>query len=304
VATLIVVAPISCLDYGEVSVGFDNEVAAEVPAKTVTDRNGERITLVRASINDEDLGWFMLVSGSYFCIIDSRHVPRIRKLSKQAESEIPFPCKLPVTVYRVKTLTVGRLTIKNLDVAAFDLSRAGEGFGEEIVGMLGVPVFEHAVVDIRYSDDGGDDRVAILEPGSFELGEEQWQALGTQDFMPVMQARVNRRYLAPFVVDTGYSGTVAFYSIFAANHDVLEGRPVTEQPSYTVCGESTELVGTVRVFEIGGGTYDGLAVRILAPGSITDVAPGRLGGFVGRKFLESFRVVFDMPHGRIALLEE
>jgi hypothetical protein len=64
------------------------------------------------------------------------------------------------------------------------------------------------------------------------------------------------------------------------------------------------LEGTVRVFEIGSNTYDQLAVTILQPGSITDVAPGRLGGMVGRGFLVNYDVVFDVQNQRIAFAEE
>lgn len=306
VSTTIAMLIIACsvIKYGEESARFEKKLPSDVPTRTATSRHGERVTLVRAAINGEELGWFMLVSGSSYIVIDAKQVPRIRKLSKQSETEIPYPCKLPVTVYHAGTFTVGPLTIKNLDVVAFDLSGVSQEFDEEIVGMLGFPVFAHAVVKIEYGSDGNDDRVSIFSPNSFALTDGQWQPLGTLYFQPVMTARVNRTHTAPFIIDTGYSGGVSFYSVFAANHDILEGRPTSEKPSYTLCGETTELEGTVRVFEIGSNTYDQLAVTILQPGSITDVAPGRLGGMVGRGFLVNYDVVFDVQNQRIAFVEE
>jgi hypothetical protein len=294
----------SCLRYGEVSARFDDKAPSHVATRTVTDRHGDDVTLVRASINGEELGWFMLVSASYFCIVDDKFVERIDKLSKVSEIEISYPCKLPVTVYRCKALTVGGLTVKNLDIASFDMSELMKDFDEEIVGMLGYPVFEHSVVKIEFGRGGEEDRVSLFDPGSYRLERGEWQRLGTLNFQPVLSGRVNRTHNAVFVVDTGYNGTLAFYSVFTANHDVLEGRPSTPSQSYTVCGESTELNSTVRVFEVAGNTYDDFAVSILQPGSITDVAPGRLGGFVGRDFLDEFDVVFDIPNGRIALIAE
>jgi hypothetical protein len=302
---LVAVAAVgSCLRYGEVSARFDGKAPSHVATKTVTDRNGDTVTLVRASISGDDVGWFMLASGSYYCVVDARFVSRIQSLSKVTESEIPYPCKLPVTVYRCNALSVGGLTIKNLDIAAFDMSELSKDFEEEIVGMLGFPVFEHAVVKIEYGRNGADDRVSVYDPKSFRSDDVEWQPLGFYNFQPVLSARVNRTHRAPFVVDTGYNGTVAFYSAFTANHDILEGRPTRPEKSFTVCGESTELRSEVRVFEIAGNTYDYLAVSILQPGSITDVAPGRLGGFIGRGFLDEFEVVFDFPKRQIALIAE
>jgi hypothetical protein len=293
----------SCLDYGEESSHIDDRLPSAVSTRTVTNQRGDKFTIVRAAINGEEPGWFMLASASYYCIVDSKYVPGIRKLSKVTESEIPYPCKLPVTVYRSKSLTVGRLTIKNLDIAAFDLSGITETIEEEIVGILGYPVFAHAVVEIGH-DDLGDDGVSVLDPKSYTLKEGQWHPLDTSNFQPVVTCRVNRQYHAPFVVDTGFNGAVSFYSVFAANHDVLEGRPATERPFDTVCGEAIGLEGTARVFEIAGNTFDNLTVSIQRPGSITDVAPGRLGGFVGRGLLAEFNVVFDMKNSRIALIPE
>jgi hypothetical protein len=300
-ATLVIAC--SVMKYGEESARFDKKLPSDVPTRTVTSRHGERVTLVRAAVNGEDLGWFMLVSGSAYCVIDSKFVPRIGNLSKQMETEIPYPCKLPVTVYHAKSLTVGPLTIKNLDLVSFDLSGVSQEIDEEIVGMLGFPVFANSVVKIEYGRNGSDDRVSIFAPNSFALTDGQWHPLGTFDFQPALTGRVNRTHTAPFVIDTGYSGGVSFYSVFAANHNILEGRSTSEKPSYTVCGATTELEGTVRVFEIGSNTYDELPVSILQPGSITDVAPGRMGGIVGRGFLVNYDVVFDVHNQRIAFLE-
>jgi hypothetical protein len=302
--TLVVLA-IACsvMKYGEESARFDKKAPSVVATRTVTSNHGEDITLVRASINGEELGWFMLVSGSAYSVIDSKFVPRTKGLSKQIETEIPYPCKLPVTVYHAKSLTVGPLTIKNFDLVSFDLSGVSQDIDEEVVGMLGFSVFAKSVVKIEYGRDGNDDRVSIFSPNSFELSEGEWQPLGTVAFQPAMTGRVNRKHTAPFVIDTGYSGGVSFYSVFAANHDILEGRPTSEKPSYTLCGVATELEGTVRVFEIGSNTYDELPVSILQPGSITDVAPGRIGGIVGRGMLVNYDVVFDVQNQRIAFLE-
>ena len=194
-------------------------------------------------------------------------------------------------------------TIKNLDIAAFDLSGLMESIDEDVVGILGYPVFAHSVVGIEY-DDVGDDRVSIFDPKGYAIAEGRWYPLATSDYQPVVPCRVNRRHSALFAVSTGSSGTVSFYSVFAANHEVLEGGSTAEKPATTICGESTELEGVVRVFEFGGNTFEDLPVTIQRPGSITDVAPGRLGGFIGRDLLDDFDVVFDMKNARIALIPE
>lgn len=304
VFSAMVLITVSCLQYGELSTRFDSRAVVEVRTKTVTGRLGEKVTLVEASINGSEPGWFMLVSGSSFCILDARYVTRVNKLTKSSQLEISYPCKLPVDVYRAKTFTVGALTIKNLDIASFDLSAVASDYDVEIIGMVGFPVFQHAVVKIEYGRDGSEDRVSLYDPDKFEMDDIEWQSLGIYGLQSVMRGRVNRAHNAPFVIDTGYHGPVGFYSAFVANHNVLEGRKTTESESHTVCGSATVLESTVRVFEIGGQSYDEIEVEISTPGSITDVGGGRMGGSIGREFLENFDVVFDCSRQRIALLEK
>jgi hypothetical protein len=293
----------SCLRWGEVSARFDNRAPAEVTAKTVTGRSGETVTLVRAAINGGEDGWFVLASGSYYTIVDPKFVSRFDDFPKFSEIEIPYPCKLPVAVHRAKALTVGRLTIRNTDIAVFDLSGVLGDFDEEIVGMLGYPVFQHSVVKIEYGGSGGADCVFVYDPGSFELETGDWRPLAVIAYQPVLQARVNRKTSAPFVIDTGFGGNVSFYSVFATNHDVLEGRPTSERNTKTVCGDAVVLDSSVRVFEIGGEVYDDLAVSVTTPGSIYDVGTGRMGGVIGRDYLRRFDVIFDCTRQRIALLD-
>jgi hypothetical protein len=304
-AALVITAALAhsaCLRWGEVSARFDNRAPAEIPAKTVTGRSGQTVTLVRAAINGVDAGWFMLVSGSYYTIVDPKFVSRLDDFPKHSEIEIPYPCKLPVAVHRAKALSAGRLTIRNPDIAVFDLSGVLDDFDEEIVGMLGCLVFQHSVIKIEYSVGGADDRVFVYDPGSFELETGNWQPLAVIAYQPVLNARVNRRTGAPFVIDTGFGGNVSFYSVFATNHDVLEGRPTSGRNIKTLCGDAVVLDSSVRVFEIGGKQYDDLSVSVNTPGSIYDVGTGRMAGVIGRDFLRSFDVVFDCAHQRIALL--
>jgi hypothetical protein len=97
---------------------------------------------------------------------------------------------------------------------------------------------------------------------------------------------------------------VSFYSVYVANHDILEGRETAEKTSYTVCGEAKILESTVRVFEIAGNTYDDQKITITTPGSISDMGQGRLGGTIGRDFLRNFDVILDSRNNRIALLNK
>jgi len=300
----IVLVNVSCLQYGELSTRFDSRAPEEIVSKTVTSKHGEKVTLVRASINGDEPGWFMLSSGSYFCMLDSRYVTRVTNLTKDSASEIPYPCKLPVDVYRSKTFTVGALTIKNLDIASFDMSKIAAGYDVEIVGMIGFPIFQHSVVKIEYGSDGSDDRVLLFDPQKYALDIGEWQPLGIYSYQPVLRGRVNRAHNAPFVLDTGYHGPVGFYSAFVANYNVLEDRETTESETHTVCGPATVLKSTVRVFEIGGQSFDEMNVEISTPGSITDVGGGRMGGTIGREFLENFDVVFDCPGQRVALIKK
>lgn len=290
----------SIIRHGEVTARFDDDIPPAVPTRTVTNRYGEQVTVVQASINGEVPGWFVLVSGSFFCILDADYAADVDGLSIRAKSAIPYPCKLPVGIYWSRTFSVGRLTINNLDVAVFDLSQWTEGFEDEIVGIVGFPLFEHASVEIRYGSDGGHDTVSVFEPGAAGVRDERWQPLQVYQFQPVLTGRVNRQHEARCVIDTGSPGTLSFYSAYAARHDLLEGREVTTRPVSSICGETTEVVSRIRAFEIAGTAARDFPVSIMTPGSINDVGPGRTAGIVGRAFLRDYKVVFDVPNDRVA----
>jgi hypothetical protein len=55
-------------------------------------------------------------------------------------------------------------------------------------------------------------------------------------------------------------------------------------------------------FTFAGRTFDEPTVTFLQPGSAADVSSGRLGGIIGRGFLQEFILVTDIPNKRIAFI--
>ena len=80
--------------------------------------------------------------------------------------------------------------------------------------------------------------------------------------------------------------------------NLLEGRPVTRGK---VAGQDYA-AGRIAWFELAGRRFENPDVVFFLDeeGPLTDAY---LTGNIGARLLESFRIILDYPHGRLALIE-
>jgi hypothetical protein len=292
----------ACFDDDEPKAVFDSTVAAEVECRTVPTKFNGKLTLVRAAIDGEDLGWFVLESATSYLLVDSRKID-VTDREEVGKGSFPRPCRTPVVFYQVDAFTVGPLTIANAYVGSADLSMLEDAVGEPIAGVIGFSVFKRAVVEMDFLANDGQGRVAIHNPLNYELESGEWKPVRIAGYQMVVPGAFERAVKGAFVVDTGYAGNVAIFSAFAANKKLLEDRVVVEKPALTMCGGATDLETRINKFTFAGKTFENPLVSFMQAGAATDVNSGRLGGVVGRGFLSKFVMIADVPNGRIAFIE-
>lgn len=290
----------ACFEDEEPSTRFDNTIAADVECRTVATRYGSQLTLVRAAV-DSISGWFVLESATSYLLVDSRQLDLAGRV-EVGTGKFPRPCKTPVTFYQVDAFTIGRMTIDNAYVGAADLSFLEDAVGEPVMGVVSFPVFKRAVVEIELGANGGQGRVAVYGPASYELERGEWERLAVSGFEMIVRCTFERAVKGDYVIDTGFGGNAAVFSVYAANMKLAEGREFVERPTLTMCGEATERETRIDKFTFAGRTFDDPVVSFLQPGSAADVNSGKLAGVVGRGFLREFTVVTDVVHGRVAFV--
>jgi hypothetical protein len=292
---------IACFEDHDPTAGFKPNASPEVACRTVTSTLGTEQLMVRATIDGEHSGWFLFESATSYIIVDSRRVDLSAHL-QVGSGQFPRPCRTPVTFYQSDHLDVGPMRIRYAYVGMADLTELENLLGEPVLGIIGAAVFHRAVVEVDFAANDGQGRVAIYDPEEYALDRGEWQPIELSRFEIVVPATFERAVKGPFVIDTGYSGNAAIFSAFAVNKRLEEGRQFTSHPAFTICGRASERRARIDKFTFGGRTFDDPEVAFMEPGSASDVNTGRLGGVIGRGFLDDVVLVTDVRNGRIAFV--
>ena len=316
IAGLVLLLTGGCAGTGPTASRVDPEAAAAVPTRTVIGPGGDGLTLVRPRVDNRDLGWFLLDSGAAGLMISRRDS---RRLGLHPVGEGLANRGVPVTFVRADSFVLGPLVIRYPVLAAVDwerIERFREVFGEEFGGLVGFPVFDRAMVEVRYGKDGEPDRVLIhrrrdpdpvVPPG--DVGA--WERLDVVDRRPVVTARLPGsdrggepiEVEARLVVDTGTSTALSLDHAFAREAGILEGLAVSHGRQVTLRGPVDVLRGRLGWIEVAGQRIEDVPL-VLRPSESrrSGALPGRVDGFIGRGLLTGRTVVFDYAGRRIAIV--
>jgi predicted aspartyl protease len=251
---------------------------------------------VRGFVNDARQGWWHFDSGADGTMIDAAFADELglevigRTRSMGADGNVR-----EATFRRAKSLTVGRMRMENVVLAALDLSRNNAPPGERRMGTIGYDLFARSVVE--YGDGGR--RVRICNSGTYRLpGGGRWQRLEHIDQTPAAKGAVEG-LLGLFQLDTGTSGSVDFTKSFHERNGMLKGRETKTMQVAGAGGNFPVAVGRVADFRIGGEVYRNLEVAFRTGGLSREGSAGT----VGREVLNRFTMVFDYPKQRLAFLK-
>jgi hypothetical protein len=118
--------------------------------------------------------------------------------------------------------------------------------------------------------------------------------------IPAIPIRFEGNREGLFIVDTGSSSTIIFNSLYTKEHNLLEGREVSEQVAQGSGGTYKILSGKLTWLELDGYRFDdpGASFRLGGEGFEME---GR-SGVIGRPLMGPFVVVFDYRHKRMAFV--
>ena len=217
---------------------------------------------------------------------------------------------LRVNVRRIKDDYYRKKTSLGRDV----LFRVDTGWSETMqrrgveIGLLGGDFLRDYVVEVDYRAG----RVRFLDPAIHAVSEETAEPdeivlpMGMTDGRPTVRIGLGSGELS-FLMDTGAPGSLLVSEEKARALGIAISEEATQVLGRNMYGESMHAsfyVPAVRLGEhIERHVTLGVALREGAVYRVTNVA-GRDEALLGNRFLSRFRVRFDYPHQRVALLPQ
>ncbi len=178
-----------------------------------------------------------------------------------------------------------------------DLGFLQPAFGTRIAGIVGYDVLARCVAEIEPATS----RIRIHDPARYELSGGQWEELVLHWNLACVRARFEGGREGLFRLDTGSTGTVTFHAPAVDQLGLLEGRELRAGSSGGVGGSAAAPQGVLAWFELGGQRFERPSVSFSRAETGTLSDPYTTGN-IGQSFFEPFRLVFDYPHDRLALV--
>jgi hypothetical protein len=273
---------------------FDPAVPAEVKVERF--RSGH--FLVQPKVNGEDVGWFIFDSGAGGMVIDKQVAD---KLGMETFGEVPVVGVggvLPGRFRQAKNFQLGPVTLKDAVFVEIDLRTISMAMGRKVAGICGAPLLKRTVVELESTPP----RLALHDPAKYKLEGGTWQDLLLKNSLPCTKAKFEGDREALFRLDTGAHGTVTFHAPAVQNLKLLEGRQTRASFSGGVGGMAPERVGELEWFELGGHRFQKPRVAF-SQAKTGAFADEYAAGNIGTGFLEPFRIVFNYPQKKIALVK-
>lgn len=287
--------PFALLPVKPSDVTFDPAMPAEVKVERL--RSGHLV--IPALVDGKDLGWFILDSGAGGMVIDKLTA---QQAGLEVFGEIPvvgIGGIVPGRFRQGKSFQVGPVTWQDPIYVEVDLSAVSMALGRKIVGICGAPLFKRTVVEIEATEP----RLTLHDPEKYKLEGGTWLPLTLKGNLPCVKARFEGDREALFRVDTGAGGTVTFHTPAVATWKLLDGRATQSSLSGGVGGMQQERAGLLDWFELAGHRFDKPRVTF-SQAKTGAFADEYLAGNIGAGFLTNFKLVFDYPHSRLALVKK
>lgn len=271
---------------------------AAKPATIEASFAGRTHIKVRALVNGQDVGWFLLDSGAGAMVIDkaladSLHLERLNRGTATGVGGT-----FESSARAVDKFEIGPMTLHNVRFGDYDFSSFNTGSGPRIAGTIGTPIFRRAVVVINWKGP----TVEVYDRTKFKLQKGVWRRLRFSDDNPAVVARVAGTPASWYRLDSGASGFLTLHAPFVEKWRLLEGRETKAASSSGLGGTVSARTGTIKWFELGSHRFDNPTV-VFSTATIGTFTDSYLAGNIGIDVLKSFTVVFDFTGSRVAFLK-
>jgi len=250
--------------------------------------------LIRAKVNGQESGWFILDTGASTSVI-SRELAT--ELQLAPIGTIPLTSmfgNVAAPVLRLDLFEVGPFSLLRPIVVEMDLTPLNEAFGLTLTGIIGYDLFSRAIVEITVAENA----VSLFDPSSYPQRDNVWQELRLQHQLPVVRASFAENHQRWFRLDLGAAVTVMFHTPTVRELDMRKNNPATP----TKAGELEMVFGSLAWFELAGHRFEQSNVIFMANENGPGADPFSAGN-IGLEFLKPFKLIFDYANLRVAMIE-
>lgn len=275
----------------------DTRFDADAPAQVAIRRVQSGHLMVHPTVDGEDRGWFILDSGAGQSCIDPTVADALGLPEFGTIPAVGVGGTVEASFRQGERFALGPIEITDPVFVELDLAFLEPHFGVPVAGICGYDLFARSVVELDLEGP----ELAIFDPATYELERGEWSELTLDDRLPCIRCSFEGDRSGLFKIDTGDAGTVAFYAPAVEELGLLDGREVRASAVGGVGGMQAASVGELGWFEIGGRRFEPVEATFVQTdsGAFSDASVlGSLGG----QLLAPFRIVFDYPGERIALV--
>jgi hypothetical protein len=201
----------------------------------------------------------------------------------------------------LNTVKLGDVTLRDVDAGVLSFDDAPAVFGSKpLHGIIGLPVFEKAVVTIDYIRR----QVTLISADKFRPPADAIVVpFERRGHIPVVEGDV-AGIKARFAVDTGARSALLLYGPFSEKNRLADKFHATASgiTGWGIGGPVRSLLARVPVFKFGGAEADDIVVRMSTQAAGATTATD-IGGLIGPGILKQFTVTFDYPHSRMLLVK-
>jgi hypothetical protein len=279
---------------------------------------------VRPRLEGRDVGWFLLDSGAGAMVVDDDVADALGLETVGRVLAVGVAGREPTRFVAAERLELGPLDWHGLVLLDLDLAFVSDLLGVEVAGIVGYDLFGRAVLDLEpgprpsspgdLDGDGSPDpapplagggRLGLHAPGAWSPpAGTTFSALAFEGSSPCVLGRFPT-LAGPverwFRLDTGANGSVTFHAPAVDRHRLLANRDTTLARFGGVGGSGGGFFGELEWFELAGRRFEAFECGF-ATTEIGTFADPYTAGNIGQGLLEPFRIVFDYPQARIALL--
>jgi hypothetical protein len=254
--------------------------------------------LVRAKVDDVDLGWFIFDTGAgSSTVLDPSAVARLKLQRLGSNSITSMMGNARTTIMRGRTLEIGPVTLEKPFIIEMDLGFVRKVMGIEVVGIIGYDLLSRCVAELALASDS----ISVHDPSEYRLDSAHWQRLTLNQALPTVEASFEGNRKGRFRIDVGaagLAGSVLYHAPAVEELQLLKDRHSTTAQA----GPNRIAVGKMAWFELADHRFENVTV-LFALDRQGPMADEYVMGNLGVEMLKPFLVVLDYPHERIAFLK-
>ncbi len=301
-------------------VHFDPDLPADV--EVFRARSGH--LFVRPRLAGQDVGWFIFDSGAGAMVVDSGVAADLGLQELGEVLAVGVVASAPTRFLGASSFELGPMSWDEVVLVELDLAFLEGLLGIPVAGIVGYELFGRAVLDLEsgpmpvspgdLDEDGEPDpppalarggRLGIHDPATFE------PPAGTSFARVIFEGHspcVEASFPTPagpvtrwFRLDTGADGSVTFHAPAVKQHRLLANRDTNHVGFGGVGGRSSGYGGELEWFQLGGRRFEAFEASF-ATTEVGTFSDPYTAGNIGQELLEPFRILFDYPRDRIALV--